>query len=135
MNDCVFCKVIKGQLPSMKVYEDESTFAFMDIAKDVDGHILVVPKQHFKNILNCESSALVNVINTVKRGSVHLTESCGFSGVILLNARFERAVLWGPIFHIQIFPLKKHDGIDAWPAFSGATQNAEEIHKKVVMEK
>ncbi len=50
MNDCVFCKIIKGQLPSMKVYEDESTFAFMDIAKDVDGHILVVPNSILKTL-------------------------------------------------------------------------------------
>ena len=135
MNDCVFCKIIKGQLPSMKVYEDESTFAFMDIAKDVDGHILVVPKQHFKNILDCDSSALVNVINTVKRVSVHLTENCGYDGVNLLNASDESAGQSVPHFHIHIIPRNKNDGIDAWPAFSGATQNAEEIHKKVVMEK
>lgn len=50
MNDCVFCKIIKGQLPSMKVYDDESTFAFMDIAKDVDGHILVVPNSILKTL-------------------------------------------------------------------------------------
>ena len=50
MPDCIFCKIISGDIPSWKVFEDEWTFAFMDVAKDVDGHILVVPKKHAKNI-------------------------------------------------------------------------------------
>ena len=52
MDNCIFCKIIKGELPSRKVYEDEFTLSFMDIAKDVDGHILVIPKEHCKNILD-----------------------------------------------------------------------------------
>ena len=50
--DCVFCKIIKGELPSCKLYEDDTTISIMDIADDVDGHILVIPKKHFKNILH-----------------------------------------------------------------------------------
>ena len=51
MDDCIFCKIIKGEIPCMKIYEDEHTFVIMDIAKDVDGHMLVVPKKHITNIL------------------------------------------------------------------------------------
>ena len=47
MDDCVFCRIVSGEIPSMRVFEDEQTFAFMDIAKDVDGHILVIPKKHY----------------------------------------------------------------------------------------
>lgn len=47
MEECIFCKIIKGEAPSMKIYEDEYTMASMDIAEDVDGHLLVVPKKHF----------------------------------------------------------------------------------------
>ena len=46
MAECIFCKIISGEIPSRKVFEDEWTLAFMDVAGDVDGHILVVPKEH-----------------------------------------------------------------------------------------
>ena len=49
---------VKGELPSCKLYEDDTTISIMDIADDVDGHILVIPKKHFKNILDCDSDAL-----------------------------------------------------------------------------
>ena len=49
MENCVFCKIVNGTLPTMKVYEDDYTLAFMDLAKDVDGHILVIPKKHISS--------------------------------------------------------------------------------------
>ena len=56
-----FLLLASGEIPGMKVYEDEQTFAFMDIAKDVDGHILVIPKRHFKNVLDCDDETLCSV--------------------------------------------------------------------------
>lgn len=134
MKDCLFCKIIRGELPSMKVFEDEYTLAFMDIAKDVDGHILVVPKRHYKNILDCDSVTLGNVMDTVKRISNHLTENCGYEGVNLLNASDESAGQSVPHFHIHIIPRKRNDGIDAWPVFNGAESGIEEIYDKIVMD-
>ncbi len=134
MKDCLFCKIIRGELPSMKVFEDEYTLAFMDIAKDVDGHILVVPKQHYKNILDCDSVTLGNVMDTVKRISNHMTENCGYDGVNLLNASDESAGQSVPHFHIHIIPRKRNDGIDAWPVFNGAESGIEEIYDKIVMD-
>ena len=58
MNDCIFCKILKGELPCMKIYEDEHTLSFLDIAKDVDGHILVIPKKHVTNILDADGETL-----------------------------------------------------------------------------
>ena len=49
--DCIFCKIVNGDIPSLKVYEDEYTVVFMDIAKDVDGHMIAIPKKHVKCIL------------------------------------------------------------------------------------
>jgi glycosyltransferase involved in cell wall biosynthesis len=50
----MFCKIVNGDIPCLKVYEDEYTMVFMDIAKDVDGHMLAIPKKHIKNILDCD---------------------------------------------------------------------------------
>ena len=66
MDDCIFCKIIEGEIPCMKIYEDEYTIVFMDIAKDVDGHMLVVPKKHITNILDADEDTLHHVMDTVK---------------------------------------------------------------------
>ena len=133
MSDCIFCKIISGDVPSRKVFEDEWTFSFMDVAKDVDGHILVVPKTHAKNILDCDEETLAHVMNTVKRISNHLVDRCGYAGVNLLNASDECAGQSVPHFHIHIIPRKPNDGIDAWPHFSGAKQEIEDVFNAVRM--
>lgn len=112
MDDCIFCKIIRSD-SMMKVYEDDWTVAFMDVAKDVDGHILVIPKKHVKNILDCDVDTLSRVMNTVKRVSNHLVDKCGYEGVNLLNASDESAGQSVPHFHIHIIPRKINDEIDA----------------------
>ena len=133
MSDCIFCKIISGDIPSRKVFEDEWTYAFMDVARDVDGHILVVPKTHAKNILDCDEETLAHVMNTVKRISNHLVDRCGYAGVNLLNASDECAGQSVPHFHIHIIPRKPGDGIDAWPHFDGAKQEIEDVFNAVRM--
>ena len=131
MEDCIFCKIVSGEIPGMIVFEDDSTLAFLDVAGDVDGHILVIPKRHFKNILDCDSETLFAVMQTVKTVSKHLIDDCGYEGVNLLNASDESAGQSVPHFHIHIIPRKHGDGIDAWPRFDGAKEDLEEIYKRV----
>lgn len=125
--DCVFCKIISGDIPSFKIYEDEYTLAFMDIAKDVDGHIVVIPKAHIKSILDCDVETLNYLMLTVKKIANHLVDNCGYDGVNLLNASDESAGQSVPHFHIHIIPRKNNDGIDAWPRFNGAKYDIEEV--------
>ena len=131
MHDCIFCKIINGFEPCMKIYEDEHTFSFMDIAKDVDGHILVVPKIHKKNILDCDEETLKNLMRTVKKVSNHLVDNCGYDGVNILNASDESAGQSVSHFHIHIIPRRKNDRIGAWPKFEGAKAEITEIWKKI----
>ena len=131
--DCVFCKIIDGALPCFKVYEDDDVLAFMDIAGDVDGHLLVVPKKHVKSILDCDEETLAHLMTAVKRISNHLVDNCGYDGVNLLNASDESAGQSVPHFHIHIIPRKVGDGLDTWPKFDGATREIEEIYKKIKM--
>ena len=133
MNDCIFCKIADGSVPSMKVFEDEHTLAFMDTAKDVDGHILVIPKKHEKNILDCDEQELSELMKTVKKVSLHLVNNCGYNGVNLLNASDESAGQSVPHFHIHIIPRKTGDKINAWPHFDGAVHEMEDVFGKVKM--
>lgn len=131
MKDCIFCKIISGEIPCRKVFEDEHTFAFMDVANDVDGHILAVPKAHRKNILDCDGETLAALMDTARKISCHLTEHCGYDGVNLLNASGESAGQSVPHFHIHIIPRKTGDGIDAWPRFEGAKKDPEEVFQSI----
>ena len=133
MSDCIFCKIASGEIQGMRVYEDAETLAFMDLAKDVDGHVLVIPKKHCKNILDCDAETLSAVMNTVQKVSLHLTEKCGYDGVNLLNASDESAGQSMPHFHIHIIPRRKNDGIDAWPSFAGAKEEIADVFERIRM--
>ena len=131
MSDCIFCRIASGEITGLRVYEDADTLAFMDLAKDVDGHVLVIPKKHCKNILDCDPDTLGAVMKNV---SLHLTEKCGYGGVNLLNASDESAGQSVPHFHIHIIPRKQNDGIDAWPVFEGAREEITDVFERIRMQ-
>ena len=133
MEDCVFCRIVNGELPCMKVYEDDNALAFMDIVKDVDGHIVVIPKVHVKSILDCDEQTLSGIMNAVKKIAGHLTDSCGYTGVNLLNASGGSAGQSVGHFPIHIVPRKDGDGIDAWPRFEGSKRPVEEVFAEITM--
>lgn len=133
MDDCIFCQIVKGKIPCLKVYEDKNTLVFLDIAKDVDGHMLAIPKKHCKNLLDCDTDTLHHLMDTVKKVSVHCAENCEYDGVNILNASDESAGQSVSHFHIHMIPRKNNDGIDAWPDFQGAKQPIETTHKNLAM--
>ena len=133
MSQCVFCRIIQGELPSKKVYEDENTLIFMDIAGDVDGHLIAAPKVHCKSLLDCPPKNLRDLMDALQRVSRHLTENCGYDGVNLLHASEESAGQSVPHLHMHLIPRKKDDGIDAWPAFPGSSLPLEEIHRRITL--
>lgn len=128
MENCIFCKIINKEIPSFKIYEDEYTYAFLDIAKDVDGHILVVPKKHVTNVLDVDNETLAHVMDTVKLISNHLVNNCGYEGVNILNASGKAAQQTVFHLHIHIIPRKSEDDVNAWPNFTGAKNELEVMH-------
>ena len=133
MSDCIFCQIATSKIQGLRVFEDEKTLAIMDIAKDVDGHMLVIPKKHCKNILDCDRETLNAVMDTVQKVSRHLTEKCGYDGVNLLNASGESAGQSVPHFHIHIIPRIQNDQIDAWPVFEGAKEDITDVYNRIRM--
>lgn len=131
MDNCVFCKIVSGEFSSRKIYEDENTLAFLDVAKDVDGHILVVPKKHVKNLLDSDEKTLSDVMSTVKKVSNHLTDNCGYDGINLINCSDESAGQTVPHLHIHIIPRKNGDGLEVFPKFNGAKCDLDEILEKL----
>lgn len=115
MADCIFCKIIKGEIPSNKIYEDEYTYSFLDLNNDGNGHILVIPKKHCENVLDCDDETLAKVLSTVKLVSNHLIENCGFEGVNILNASGKYAEQSVFHLHFHILPRKKGDTFKVFP--------------------
>ena len=126
---CIFCRIASGQAPCRRVFEDEWTMSFMDTAGDVDGHMLVIPKRHVSSLLDCDEETLLRVMATVKRIVCRCVEDCGYDGANLLHASGESAGQSVSHFHIHVIPRRDGDGVDAWPAFAGAAQDADAVYK------
>jgi len=131
--DCIFCNIINGKFPSRIVFHDAHTIVFMDIAKDVDGHMVVAPKKHVASLFDCDSETLHHLTDTLQTVSKHCVEQCGFEGVNVLHASGEAADQSVPHFHFHLIPRKKGDGIDAWPNFEGSEREIEEVFQKLRM--
>ena len=112
---CIFCNIIKGEIPSFKIYEDEYTYAFLDISDDIEGHTLVVPKVHCENILDVPQETLAKVMETVQKISKHYVEICGYNGVNILNNNNECAEQSVFHLHFHIMPRKNNDGKKVYP--------------------
>lgn len=128
---CIFCKIIKGEIPSYKIYEDEFTYAFLDIADDVEGHTLVIPKDHCENTLDCPSDILEKVIVTVQKIAKHYVYHCGYTGVNIMNANGSDAEQSVFHLHYHILPRKHNDGKKMWPDLEKLNSNMEDLCKKL----
>ncbi len=134
-NDCIFCKIIKGEIPSYKVYEDEFTYAFLDLNNDGLGHVLVIPKKHCTNVLDCDTATLSCIMDSVKLISNHLVDNCGFDGVNILNASGEGAEQSVFHLHFHILPRKQNDGFKTFPKLPENPMSKEEVLKLFCIER
>lgn len=125
MEDCLFCKIARGEIPCFKIWENEGCLAFLDIAKDVDGHILVIPKKHYSNFLDINTRDLCKFVEGVQFVAKYLVEECGYDGVNIINASGESAEQTVRHLHFHIIPRKDNDGLRVFPHFKGAVVGLE----------
>ena len=133
MKDCLFCKIVKGEVPSYKIYEDDNVYAFLDIANDVYGHTLVVSKKHYTNVIDCPARSLGKIIASVKKIGDHFI-SLGYSGYNIINnsgASAEQSVMH---LHFHILPRKDNDGVKVWKDLGKQTKALEDIAKELYFE-
>ena len=132
MNDCIFCKVISGDIPSSKIYEDEETFAFLDIRPTNKGHILVVPKEHYNNIFDAPDDVMCALIKTSKKMALVVKQALNARGV---NVYMNNESGAGQVVfhtHIHIIPRFERDGLKLWSGSPYKEGEAEEIMKKIL---
>ena len=131
--DCIFCRIAEGEASSYKIYEDEYTLAFLDLAGDAEGHTLVIPKQHTENLVECGEDTAAHLMETVKSVSEHYVNSCGYQGVNILNASGESAQQSVPHLHFHIIPRRRDDGLNAWPSLGKNDRDLAEVCRQLSM--
>lgn len=106
-DNCLFCKIIKGEIPSYKVYENEHTLAFLDINPESYGHTLIIPKKHFKNYQDIDLETIKNVNETGKIIFDKIKTNLNPDGIRLVqNNGIIQDV---PHYHLHIIPVYKKD--------------------------
>jgi histidine triad (HIT) family protein len=117
MNDCVFCKIVDGQIPSTNVHEDGLTLAFMDIGEVNPGHVLVAVKSHVENIFGLDDRLAAAVFQTVTRVARAVNKAYSPEGVTLYQANGSAAGQTVYHFHLHLVPRYDNDGMHlTWPA-------------------
>ena len=127
-DNCIFCKIVAGEIPATKIYEDEVALAFLDIGPISDGHTLVIPKQHCDKLHDCPAELLGQVsgcLGRVARAVVAATDADGYN-VLCNNGRAAGQLV--DHMHFHIIPRHSGDGVfNRWPSSKYAEGRAEAL--------
>lgn len=109
--ECIFCKIVAGEIPSFKLYEDDATFAFMDINPANEGHALVIPKEHSKDVHTVSDAAISATCVTAKKIAGAVQETLQPDGLNLLQCNGPAAAQSVFHFHMHVLPRGDGDGL------------------------
>ncbi|NLB12376.1 HIT family protein [Candidatus Dojkabacteria bacterium] len=107
MEDCIFCKIVNGEIPSFKVYEDDTVFAFLDINPLSKGHVLVLSKEHYENILEVPEDTYAHMAKMTKKISDKVQEVYKPEGILVNQNNGKRAGQQIMHIHIHVKPIYK----------------------------
>jgi histidine triad (HIT) family protein len=108
---CIFCKIVAGEIPSIKLYEDAETLAFMDINPVHDGHCLVITKGHHPTVFEVPPEAFAAVARTAIKLAKAVNDALQPDGLNLLQANGPGAAQSVPHFHLHVLPRRHNDGL------------------------
>ena len=118
----IFAKILRGEIPCHKVYEDDHTLAFMDVMPQAPGHLLVIPKAGSRNILDADPAVLANTIATVQKLAVAAKEAFDADGVYV--AQFNEPAAGQTVFHLHFHIIPRSEGAALKPHTGGMEDNA-----------
>lgn len=123
--DCIFCKIVAGELPAQIIDEDERTISFMDISPATRGHALVIPRAHSKNLLEIPSEDLRATIDAAAQLAKRVTERLGADGVNILNSCGSAG--WQTVFHFHLHVIPRYVGDPLRLPWTPAAGDADQI--------
>ena len=113
MNDpnCLFCKILKGEIPSKKIYESDTSFAFLDIAPVSAGHTIIIPKNHYNTLLDMPENEIEAFFSDLKKCAYIVKKKMNCEGFNIVQNNFPAAGQVIPHFHYHIWPRNKNDSL------------------------
>ncbi len=128
MNDCVFCKIIRGEISAEKIHEDDDSLSFLDINPVNEGHVLIIPKDHYDNILETPDNIICSLFQKAKQIMKAVKTATGADFVTLSVVGIDI-----PHFHIHLVPRFQNDGLkNFWPAKKyESVQKIKEVGEKI----
>lgn len=127
--DCIFCKIVEGKIPSLKIYEDDVILAFLDINPDSNGHTLIIPKKHYKDINDIDEKTLCHIYSKAKDIMKLLEEKLNADGFSLLQNN--GSVQEVKHYHLHIKPYYSNKPSIKLVKDSSLIEDANEIYKKI----
>jgi histidine triad (HIT) family protein len=109
--DCVFCKIISGEIPTNKVYEDDNIVAILDISQATKGHTLIVAKKHYKNLYDIDENVAADIFRVVPKLANAIKNAFHPIGLhVLVNTEKPLQTVFH--FHVHLIPRYPHDGVE-----------------------
>ena len=132
MTDCVFCRIVAGQIPSTRVHEDEHTLAFMDIGQVNPGHVLVAVKRHAATVFELEETQAEAIARAVVKISRALKKAFEPEGLSVYQANGKAAGQTVFHYHVHLLPRHAGDGMElVWPVKNPPREKLEEYAAKI----
>lgn len=129
MNDCIFCKIIKGEIPSKTIYENEFVLAFMEINPVSDGHILLIPKKHYTNFLDTPNETITEMYKVIKAKIYPLLkDKLNITGLSICQIGKDVKH-----YHMHLIPQYENDDFD-FKYDKSKISNVDEIYTKLTKE-
>ncbi|MFV8211932.1 HIT family protein [Streptococcus pluranimalium] len=138
MENCIFCQIVSGTIPSSKVYEDDKVMAFLDITQTTNGHTLLIPKKHVRNVLEMDQETAQDLFVQLPKIARAVQKATGAAGMNIINNNEE--VAGQTVFHAHIHLVPRFDSNDGIsinytthePDFQALGTLSEKIAKEVV---
>ncbi len=117
MEDCIFCKIVKGEIPCAKVYENEGVLVFLDVNPISKGHALVIPKTHFQDVFDIDKTILEKITVEAKQVAEKMKEVLHVDGINFLQSNGVKAGQVVFHYHMHIIPRYENDRLEMRPVW------------------
>lgn len=132
-DNCIFCRIANGEIPSKTLYEDENFRVILDLGPATKGHALILPKDHYANLYELPDEVAAQVMKLAKKMAVQVTEKLGCDGLNLVQNNGETAGQTVFHFHLHLIPRYREDGQTiGWKPQSPSAEELEDIKNQIV---
>lgn len=131
--NCIFCKIANGEIPSKTLYEDETFRVILDLGPATKGHALILPKNHFKNLYEIPEDVAADAMKLAKKMAIRMTDKLGADGFNIVQNNEEVAGQSVFHFHMHLIPRYENDGAHIlWKPTEPSQEELEEIKNRIV---